>query len=184
MLLQRTLLASSLTHTISSLRAFAVSKTHEIAWIGCAQGSVPGDCQSSTAHGRRDCQSSAVHGRRGRQDPELPEVAGIVGSLELSGVARRAQSDRSRVFEQLHEKSGIIRDQVEVRLSSVTLHQRWGKAQGERERRRRTAEASPVDPGAQRNTLRTVAQRGELPWSRANARLKRLAFLTPNHVQA
>ena len=32
--------------------------------------------------------------------------------------------DRSHVFEQLHEKSGIIRDQVEVRLSSVTLHQR------------------------------------------------------------
>ena len=124
-----------------------------------------------------------MHGRRGRQDPELPEVAGIAGSLELSEVARRAQSDRSRVFEQLHEKSGIIRDQVEVRLSSVTLHQRWSKAQGERERRRRTAEASPVDPGAQRNTLRTVAQRGELPWSRANARLKRLAFfLTPNHV--
>ena len=63
-----------------------------------------------------------MHGRRGRQDPELPEVAGIAGSQELSEVARRAQSDRSRVFEQLHEKSDIIRDQVEVRLSSVTLH--------------------------------------------------------------
>ena len=35
------------------------------------------------------------------------------------------------------------------------------------------------DPGAQRNTLRTVAKCGELPWSRANFTLH---LLTPNHV--